>query len=148
MQQILEERGLFHAGLLAQCSGFKCEADATSCCCRRILFNQPDIINQKSALQELVESRGHICDFYPKYHCELSLGLFLLCHYRSMDPASMFHSSSARFPTPNHNRRHSPEQGLGDTVSVVTVVDLTSPTRRPPGCGLSRNCYPITRLMI
>ncbi|KAJ6624158.1 hypothetical protein B0H10DRAFT_1785229 [Mycena sp. CBHHK59/15] len=44
-------------------------------------------------------------------HSLVSLGLFLLCHYRSMDPASMFHSSSARFPTPNHNRRHSPEQG-------------------------------------
>ncbi|KAJ7161599.1 hypothetical protein C8R46DRAFT_1222770 [Mycena filopes] len=24
------------------------------------------------ALAELVESRGHICDFYPKYHCELN----------------------------------------------------------------------------
>jgi hypothetical protein len=72
MEQILEERGLFHTGLLAQCPGFKCEAGATNCCCRRILFNQPDFINQKSALQELIESRGHICDFYPKYHCELN----------------------------------------------------------------------------
>ncbi|KAJ7733169.1 hypothetical protein B0H16DRAFT_1769592, partial [Mycena metata] len=72
MQQILEERGLFHNGMLAQCPGFKCDAEATSCCCRRTLFNQPDFINQKSALQELVESRGHICDFYPKYHCELN----------------------------------------------------------------------------
>ena len=23
-------------------------------------------------LEQLVESRGHICDFYPKYHCELN----------------------------------------------------------------------------
>jgi hypothetical protein len=23
-------------------------------------------------LQELIESRGHLCDFYPKYHCELN----------------------------------------------------------------------------
>lgn len=72
MQQILEERGLFHTGLLAQCPGFKCEAGATNCCCRRTLFNQPDFMNQKSALEELIESRGHICDFYPKYHCELN----------------------------------------------------------------------------
>ena len=23
-------------------------------------------------LQEHIESRGHLCDFYPKYHCELN----------------------------------------------------------------------------
>jgi hypothetical protein len=28
--------------------------------------------NQRSQLEELVTSRGHICDFYPKYHCELN----------------------------------------------------------------------------
>ncbi len=27
---------------------------------------------QKSQLKELIESRSHICDFYPKYHCELN----------------------------------------------------------------------------
>jgi len=29
-------------------------------------------MSQKSQLQELVESCGHICDFYPKYYCELN----------------------------------------------------------------------------
>ena len=29
-------------------------------------------MSQKSQLQELVESCGHICNFYPKYHCELN----------------------------------------------------------------------------
>jgi hypothetical protein len=72
MEQILRERELFRTGLNAQCTGFKCAAEETNCCCRRILFNQPDFKNQKSALQELVESRGHICEFYPKYHCELN----------------------------------------------------------------------------
>jgi hypothetical protein len=72
MEQILRERGLYREGLLAQCPGFKCEAGNTNCCCRRILFLQPDFVGQKSALEELVESRGHICDFYPKYHCELN----------------------------------------------------------------------------
>ena len=37
-----------------------------------ILFNQPDFVSQKSELQELIEKRGHLCDFYPKYHCELN----------------------------------------------------------------------------
>jgi hypothetical protein len=44
----------------------------TDCCCRHILFLQPDFVSQKSQLQELVKSRGHLCDFYPKYHCELN----------------------------------------------------------------------------
>lgn len=72
MEQIIKERGLWRDRLLAQCPGFKCEPGRTDCCCRRLLFCQPDFVNQKSALEELVESRGHICDFYPKYHCELN----------------------------------------------------------------------------
>ncbi|KZT32519.1 hypothetical protein SISSUDRAFT_1072510 [Sistotremastrum suecicum HHB10207 ss-3] len=32
----------------------------------------PTDSTQKTALQELVESRGHLCIFYPKYHCELN----------------------------------------------------------------------------
>ena len=57
--------------LLAQCEGFKCEAGQINCCCCRLLFNQPDFVNQKSQLKELIALRGHICDFYPKYHCVL-----------------------------------------------------------------------------
>jgi hypothetical protein len=73
MEQIIKERGLWpSAGLLAQCQGFKCEPGLTNCCCRRLLFTQPDFICQKSQLEEFVTSRGHICDFYPKYHCELN----------------------------------------------------------------------------
>jgi hypothetical protein len=33
---------------------------------------QPDFMDQKPLLQEFVERRGHLCDFYPKYHCELN----------------------------------------------------------------------------
>ena len=58
-------------GLNAQCQNFRCTAQ-TNCCCWRLLFTQLDFANQKSQLQELIESRGHICDFYPKYHCELN----------------------------------------------------------------------------
>ena len=75
MQVIIEERGLWPQDgqtLLAQCEGFKCEPGHTDCCCRRLLFTQPDFVNQKNRLQEFVASRGHICDFYPKYHCELN----------------------------------------------------------------------------
>lgn len=73
-EQIIRERGLWpqSGNLLAQCEGFKCEAGRTDCCCCRLLFTQPDFVNQRSQLEELVTSRGHICDFYPKYHCELN----------------------------------------------------------------------------
>jgi len=73
MEIIIQERGLWpDKGLNAQCEGFKCVPGKTNCCCRRLLFTQPDFVAQKSHLEELITSRGHICDFYPKYHCELN----------------------------------------------------------------------------
>jgi hypothetical protein len=73
MEVIIKERGLWpNGGLNAQCEGFKCVPGETACCCRRVLFCQPDFCLQKSALEEYICMRGHICDFYPKYHCELN----------------------------------------------------------------------------
>ena len=73
MENIIRERRLWPAnGLLAQCEGFKCVPGKTDCCCHRLLFTQPDFVKQKSHLEEFINSRGHICDFYPKYHCELN----------------------------------------------------------------------------
>ena len=71
MEQIIRERHLWpEMGLPAECLGFKCAG--VNCCCHQLLFNQPDFASQKSMLQEVIEDRGHICDFYPKYHCELN----------------------------------------------------------------------------
>ncbi|KAF8967562.1 hypothetical protein BDZ97DRAFT_1903395 [Flammula alnicola] len=73
MENIIRERGLWSAkSLNAQCEGFKCMPGKTDCCCHRLLFTQPDFIAQKSHFEELITSCGHICDFYPKYHCELN----------------------------------------------------------------------------
>src|SRR5258708_8484890 len=74
MEIIICERGLWprHADLLAQCPKFHCPPGHADCCCWQILYLQPDFMSQKSQLQELVESRGHICDFYPKYHYKLN----------------------------------------------------------------------------
>ena len=42
-EAIIRERGLWPVkGLLAQCEGFKCAPGKTDCCCRRLLFTQPD----------------------------------------------------------------------------------------------------------
>jgi hypothetical protein len=73
MEIIIHERGLWPAnGLRAQCEGFKCEKGWTNCCCRHVLFCEPDFCAQKSQLEEYITLRGHICDFYPKFHCELN----------------------------------------------------------------------------
>ena len=39
---------------------------------RRIISLQPDFKEQKSQLEELIVSRGHVCLFFPKFHCELN----------------------------------------------------------------------------
>lgn len=73
MEVIIWERGLWPEGdVLSQCPGFHCPPGHADCCCWRILFLQPNFVSQKPQLQELIESCGHLCDFYPKYHCELN----------------------------------------------------------------------------
>jgi len=60
MKAILEEQGFKEeANLQAECPAFKYQDPRASCCCRQILFNQPDFISQKLALFELVESWAH-----------------------------------------------------------------------------------------
>jgi hypothetical protein len=73
METVIRECGLWpEQGLAAQCRDFHCTPGHTDCCCQWLLFTQPDFEGQKSQLQELIESWGHICDFYPKYHCKLN----------------------------------------------------------------------------
>lgn len=74
MESIICEHSLWPSvgSLNAQCAGFKCEAGKTDCCCQRILFSQPDFCSQKSQLEEYITLQGHICEFYPKFHCELN----------------------------------------------------------------------------
>jgi hypothetical protein len=73
MEVIICEHGLWpDQGLSAQCGNFKCPPGCSDCCCCWLLFMQPDFVAQKSQLQELIELCGHLCDFYPKYHCELN----------------------------------------------------------------------------
>jgi hypothetical protein len=42
------------------------------CCMYRVLSLQEDFVNEKPMLQHYIESRGHICMFLPKFHCELN----------------------------------------------------------------------------
>jgi hypothetical protein len=64
MQQVLKERGLFRKGLAMKCTE-SCDNDATDCCARRILDNQPDFREQKSLVQETLENAGMLLNFCP-----------------------------------------------------------------------------------
>jgi hypothetical protein len=75
MKQILIERGLWYDGLIGHCQLCKLKIEditRTECCMRKILSLEEDFKSQKSQLQEEIEKKGHICIFYPKYHCELN----------------------------------------------------------------------------
>lgn len=42
------------------------------CCAKRVLSLQQDFLEEKPELQLIIEERGHICLFLPKFHCEFS----------------------------------------------------------------------------
>ena len=75
MAVILQERGLIEESQLkAQCnSKFDCpDKGQTNCCCRRVLYNQPDFVQVESLLETYCKSRGVNVIFLPKFHCKLN----------------------------------------------------------------------------
>ena len=40
-----------------------------NCCITQILQLQPDFWEQKSLVQEVIKTAGHLCIFLPKFHC-------------------------------------------------------------------------------
>jgi hypothetical protein len=62
--------------LKASCKGFKCpvpEPDQKpTCCCRRLLFSEPDFATEDTIVEETCEARGYDMIFLPKFHCELN----------------------------------------------------------------------------
>lgn len=81
MKVILEERGITvpprdQPGYLrAQCPDFICKGirePPFNCCCRCLLFNEPDFVNIDSLLEITCKARGFVVLFLPKFHCELN----------------------------------------------------------------------------
>ena len=73
MAAILEERGFGDMSQVrAECKSFKCLPGATSCCCRRILYNEPDFKDVPSLLENTCKAKGFTVIFLPKFHCELN----------------------------------------------------------------------------
>ena len=77
MAEILTERGHDVSKKRAQCGkGFgdcpEVQECINNCCCRRILFNEPDFIEEESLLETCCRSRSYAVHFFPKFHCEIS----------------------------------------------------------------------------
>jgi len=78
MAVILEERGLVkESQLRAECKKFQCPKPSGSdgmaqCCCRRVLYNQPDFTEVESLLEMTCKARSFEVLFLPKFHCELN----------------------------------------------------------------------------
>lgn len=78
MLAVAQERGLVKPGKapMQRCSDCKSTAVkdplVVNCCLTRMLSVELDFTSEQSALQKLVESRGHLCKFLPKFHCELN----------------------------------------------------------------------------
>ena len=69
MKQVLFERGLYIPGMS---ENGPADGSNTRLSMKHVLSECLDFKTQKSQLQILFESCNHICDFFPKYHPELS----------------------------------------------------------------------------
>ena len=67
MKLVLQERGVDTRGLSAEKM-------------REILSNHEDFKTQKTIIEEQIQSRGHICVFFPKFHCKLNPIEHNWCH--------------------------------------------------------------------
>jgi hypothetical protein len=73
MTQILKKCGITKtAKLKAKCKNFKCSKDATDCCQRHTLYNQPNFADQESVLEIACKAQGFEAMFLPKFHYELN----------------------------------------------------------------------------
>lgn len=67
MKMVLEERGVDTSKLVAESM-------------RQKLQTYSDFANPKTLIEELVERRGHLCYFLPKFHCEMNPIERCWCH--------------------------------------------------------------------
>ena len=72
IKHVLNKWGLWKTGLSLECKKPKCSIDATDCCARWLLSQQPDFLEQKSSVQEVIKAAGHLFIFLLKFYCELN----------------------------------------------------------------------------
>jgi len=75
MEVILQEQGLIaELKLKVQCnSKFQCpDKGQTSCCCRWVLYNQPEFVQVELWLKTFCKAHGVEVLFLTKFHCKLN----------------------------------------------------------------------------
>jgi hypothetical protein len=76
LEIVLEERGL-----LAGIQGTGCNKTVLKTDMISVLEQCEDFKSQKNLIEETIAARGHLCVFYPRFHCELSpIELFWRSH--------------------------------------------------------------------
>jgi hypothetical protein len=71
LQQTLEGHRFKVQGMHVKCSPV-CPFENNDCCMAQLLSKQDDFQLQESLLEQKIKSKGHICVFLPKFHCELN----------------------------------------------------------------------------
>ncbi|KAG1809072.1 uncharacterized protein BJ212DRAFT_1484568 [Suillus subaureus] len=71
IKAVLQECSLLQGRHRGRCQS-KCPDKAMNCCFKQILKLQPDFVEQKPLVQDVIEAAGHLCIFLPKYHCKLN----------------------------------------------------------------------------
>ena len=59
---------------------------------REELLKHEDFKNTKTLVQELVERRGHMCMFFPKFHCELNVAGVMLKNIQDSTRMDLLHA--------------------------------------------------------
>jgi hypothetical protein len=72
IKAVLTECGPNMAFTRQICKGSARRGASNACCNKRILELQPDFMEQKYLVQEIIEGAGHLCLFLLKFHCELN----------------------------------------------------------------------------
>jgi hypothetical protein len=71
LQQTLNEHGFDVHGMYVKCS-LVCPFENNNCCMAWLLSKQDDFCLQESLFEQKLKSKGHLCVFLPKFHCELN----------------------------------------------------------------------------
>jgi hypothetical protein len=71
LQQTLKEHGFDIHGMHVKCSPV-CPFKNNGCYMAHILSKQDNFCLQILLLKQKITSRGHLCIFLPKFHCELN----------------------------------------------------------------------------
>jgi hypothetical protein len=71
LQQMLNECRFDVHGMCMKCSPV-CPFENNNCCTAWLLSKQDDFHLQESLLEQKLKSKGHLCVFLPKFHCELN----------------------------------------------------------------------------